>query len=271
MQSETGIVAVPIAADAWTDVNEFVVPAGVKSLIRFIGSLAPDMGAAGAVRIAPVFRLQGSGLGEQSPHEFVGPCGNAVMGGTGAGTLQLNHEEYELDIPVTVGGTIMVQVNTLDEAVTAGTVRTQLVYSDASSKAKNSQAQYIDHAMAAAADVWAEVGTITVPVMATGKNPTRIKEVIAAFATDQAALALLRCSARFRLTGSGLAEGGAHEFLGPASGTIVFTEGVLTYDRQVVRHKTEIPVNPGGQILVEQLLDVETPTDGTAILGLLYE
>lgn len=270
-QSETGIVAVPSSADAWTDVNTFTVPAGVKRLKKVIVSIAPDFGNSGTVRFAPVFRLQGSGLLEQSPHEYIGPCGDATLATSGSGAVEPNNIEYDVDIPVQTGGTITAQVNTLDEAVTAGTVRVQLIYDDQAPGGKNSQSQYTDAAMTTTADAWATVGTITVPRMAEGKNPTKIKEVILAVATDQAALALLRTSARFRLSGSGIGEGGSHEFLGPANGSIAATPGVIVYDRQVVRHKVDIPVNPGGQILAEQLLDVETPTAGTAIVGLVYE
>lgn len=90
-------------------------------------------------------------------------------------------------------------------------------------------------------------------------------------ATDQVTLALLRTSSRFRLTGAGIADVGLHEFLGPASGTAGNTAGVLGIDHQMVRQKTDLTVSPGGDIVVEQMIDVETPTAGTAVFGVLYE
>lgn len=271
MQSETAVVAVPSAADAWTNINTFTVPAGVSRLVMVVVSIAPDFGASGTVRYAPVFRLIGSGLLEQSPHEYVGPTGDATLATSGSGSVEPNNMEYEVDIAVATGGTITAQVNTLDEAVTAGTVRVALVYDTGNPTAKNSMSQYVDAAMTTTADTWATVGTITVPQSSSGNNPSKIKKIAMAIATDQAALALLRTSARFRISGSGLAEGGSHEFLGPANGSIAATPGVITYDKQTVVIDRSIPVNPGGNILVEHILDVETPTAGTAIFGVLYE
>lgn len=271
MQSEVVDAAVPGAADAWTAVGSITVPAGIERLVKVLVSIAPDFGATGEIRYAPVFRMLGSGLLEQSPHELIGPCGNVSLGTIGSGNVEPNNLEYEVDIPVQTGGVIDIQVNTLDEAVTAGTVRAQLVFDTGTPEQPNSQSQYIDAALTTTPDVWAAVGTITVPRMAEGVSPSKVKEVVVAMATDQAAIALLRCSGHIRLTGAGIAEGGTHELLGPASGTMCTTDGVLNYDNQVVRHKIDIPVNPGGQILVEQLLDTETPTAGTVAVGLVYE
>ena len=270
MQAEVVDAAVPAAADAWTAVGTFTVPAGGERVIRVLVSVAPDFGATADIRYAPVFRLLGSGLLEQSPHEYIGPCGNATLATSGSGAVEPNNIEYEVDIPVQTGGTIDAQINTLDEVITAGTARVAFIYDVGSPEVPNCQSQYVDAALTTTADVWAAVGTITVPRMAEGASPSKIVEVIMAMATDQAALALLRCSGHFRLSGSGLNEGGTHEFLGPASGSTAATPGAIVYDRQVVRQKIEIPVNAGGQILVEQLLDTETPTAGTAIVGLRY-
>jgi len=270
MQSEVVDAAVPVAADAWTAVGTFVVPAGVERIRKVLVSVAPDFGATADIRFAPVFRLLGSGLLEQSPHEYVGPCGNATLATSGSGAVEPNNIEYDVDIPVQTGGTIDAQINTLDEIITAGTARVGLVYDVGAPETPNSQSQYVDAALTTVADVWAAVGTLTVPRMAEGASPTKIIKVVMAMATDQAALALLRCSGHFRLSGSGLNEGGTHEFLGPASGSTAATPGVVVYDRQTVSLDIEIPVNAGGQILVEQFLDTETPTAGTAICGLMY-
>lgn len=271
MQSECGVVAVPGAADTWTDIEDFTVPAGVKRLTGFIVSVAPDFGAAVNVRYAPVFRLEGSGLLEQSPHEYVGNFGNMSHGTIGAACVEPNNRRYDVDIPVQTGGVITAQVNTLDEAITAGTVRVQVLYDNETVKQANSQSQYIDAALTVVAGAWAAVGSIIVPRMAEGKSPTKIKKVVIGMATDQAAIALLRCSGRIRLTGAGIAEGGSHEILGPASGTVATTDGVLAYDHQTVECEIEIPINAGGEIEVEQYLDTETPTAGTVAVGLMYE
>ena len=271
MQAHTQVVAVPTAADAWTSFTDIMVPAGAASLKKVIVGVAPDEGVGAGVRFAPVFRLLGSGLLEQSPHEFVGPCGNINAPTTsGAQSAELNVQEYDVDIPVAVGGTITPQVITLDEAMTAGTCSICLIFSEEPAAAANSMAQYVDAAMTTTAGAWAAVGTITVPQMAAGKAPTKIIELAMAIATDQATIALLRCASRFRMTGAGIAEGGLHEYLGPQSGTAALTAGMLSYSRQKVSLKTNIPVNAGGQILVEQFLTTETPTAGTAILGVLY-
>jgi hypothetical protein len=270
MQSETGVVAVPASADTWTTVNTFTVPAGVTRLVKVSVSVAPDMGATGTVRVNTVFRLIGSGLLEQSPHEYIGPAGDVVLGTSGAGVLEENNIDYDCDIPVQTGGTIQAQVITPQEAITAGTVRVQLTYDVGTPQAKNSQSQYANAAATTTADAWATVGTLTVPRMAAGNSPDHIEAVTISFAPDQAAGALLRTSCRIRLTGSGIAEGGAHEILGPANGTMFATPGVLAYSRCVTQFKVNIPVNAGGNILIEHILDSETPTAGSINVALDY-
>ena len=271
MQAHTQVVAVPTAADAWTSFTDIMVPAGAKSLKKVIVGVAVDEADPAGVRFAPVFRLLGSGLLEQSPHEYLGPAGNiAAKTTSGAYASELNVVEHDVDIPVATGGTITPQVITLDEAMTAGTCSICLIFSEAEAEAANSMSTYIDAAMTTTAGAWAAVGTITIPQMAAGKAPTRIIELAMMIATDQATIALLRCASRFRLTGSGIAEGGLHEYLGPQSGTGASTAGILGYSHQMVKLKTEIPVNAGGQILVEQFLTTETPTAGTAALGMMF-
>lgn len=269
-QSKTIVGAVPAAADVWTDVGTITVPANVSRLKRALFSLAPDFGATGTVRAAPIIRLLGSGLLEQSPHEYIAPACNAVLGVSGAGVFELNNMEYMLDIAVATGGTITVQVLTADEAITAGTIRAMLEFDEQSPESGNHQAQTINAAMTTTPDVWAAVDTVTIPRSAEGTSPTRIKKITIAGVTDQAALALLRCSQRIRFSGSGLGEGGDHEFLGVASGTMAATPGVLAYSNQIVSYDVDIPVNAGGQIEVEQIQDVETPTAGTVIIGFEY-
>ncbi|MCW4049026.1 MAG: hypothetical protein NWE89_04740 [Candidatus Bathyarchaeota archaeon] len=273
MISQTGVVAVPAAADAWVAVEEFTVPAGVKRIDKVKFSLACDFGAAmTSIRVAPVFRLQGSGLLEQSPHEYLGNFGGLTGVVIGAGTVQDDVIEYDVDIPVQTGGTIEAQVNTLDEAITAGTVRCELEFDEETPTLKNSMSQYGDAALGVVADVWAEVDTITVPRTAEGKSPTRIRELAIGVAPDQGAAAVsLRVGVRVRLSGSGIGRSGALEFLASAAGNEMLTDGILVYSNMTKLHKVNIPVNAGGQILIEQIVDVETPTAGTIAVGLLYD
>lgn len=271
MQSHTQVVAVPAAADTWTSFSDIVVPAGAKRISKVVVGLAIDDADPSGHRNAPVFRLLGSGLQEQSPHQYIGPCGNiAAKTTSGAFACELNVQEYDVDIAVTVGGSITAQVDTLDEAVTAGTCAICLIFDGNDASGRNSMSDYVDSAATTTADGWYTIGTLTVPQLKEGKAPTKITEVCMAIATDQATIALLRCSSRFRISGSGVDEGGLHEFLGPQSGTGCNTAGILGYDRQLVRLKVDIPVSPGGQILVEHYLTTETPTAGTAIFGVLY-
>ena len=271
MMAHTSQVAVPAAAATWTDLTAIIVPAGAQSLKKVVVALAVDEADPAGVRFGPVFRLLGSGLSEQSPHEYVGPCGNiAAKTTSGAFASELGTVEYEVDIGVSVGGTIQPQVNTPGEAITAGTCSICLIFSADAPSGRNSMSQYVTAAMTTTAGAWAAVDTITVPQLSQGKAPVKITEIAMAIATDQAAIALLRCASRFRLSGSGVGEGGNHEYLGPHSGTGCNTAGILGYEHQLVRLKTEIPVNAGGQILVEQYLTTETPTAGTAIVGVLY-
>lgn len=270
VQSETAVGAVPGAADTWTDIDTFTVPAGVSRLMKVKAGMAPDFGATGTVRVAPVIRLLGSGLLEQSPHEYVCQGVNAALVTSGAAAVEPELFEYDVDIPVQTGGQITVQINCLDEVPAAMTSRIELDFDAKTSAGKNQMSQYVDAATPAAADVWAEVGTITIPQLEAGKTPERIREIVCGIVSDVDATLLVRNSNRFRLTGSGLKEGGLHEYLGSESGDMFSTPGALAYDRAIVRHKTDLEVNAGGQILVECISDVEALVAGTAVLGVLY-
>jgi len=270
MQSEVVRAAVPTAADAWTDVGTFTMPAGATKIDAVIVSVAPKMGVAGTVRISTIFRLQGAGLLEQNPHVYVGHAGDAVLGTTGAGTFQMTPQRYDVEIPIQTGGTVVAQCMTTGEVITAGTVSVQLVYDTAPLAAKNSQSDVIVHAMTTTAGVWAAVDSFVVPRMAEGNSPTMIREVVMAVAPDQAAVAVLQCAAYIRLSGAGIAEGGSHEFLATHFGQMAATPGVEAYDRLVVRLPITIPVNAGGTIIVEQRIETETPTAGSVLVGVLY-
>ena len=166
-------VAVPSSADSWTDVGTFTVPAGIKRLKMIKVGLTPDWGlTAASVRMAPAFRLIGSGTLEQGDHQYLGQFGGHAEVTTGAIEHHELDLEYETDIPVQVGGTFTAQVNTLDEAVTAGTVLVNAMYDDNDAKASNSMSQFVDVAGTTSADAFTTVGTLTIPKTEAGKDPS---------------------------------------------------------------------------------------------------
>jgi hypothetical protein len=182
--------------------------------------------------------------------------------------------EYDLDIPVQTGGILTTEVNTLDEAITAGTVMINLYYDNKPIVDSNSQSQYIDATGTTTADAWTTVGTIVVPSPAEGNKPVRIRRVCLAVAVDQGQSAIsLRCASRFRISGSGIGEGGSHEYMGPIqySGEIGTTPSQgIAQDAGTQWIDVDIPVNAAGSILVEQRFDVETPTASTVAVGIIY-
>jgi hypothetical protein len=215
----------------------------------------------------------GSGLLEQSPHEFVGNGDDIALVAATAGQVTANNNpaQYDVDIPVSTGGTIDIQVNSLDEVAT-GQVTAMLVFSEESAGGKNSMSQYVDAAIPGSADAWTTVGTITVPQAKEGASPTRIKEIVCQFVPDIAATAVSeRVATRFRMTGSGLAEGGSHEYIGTLQGSGNVVTGPGVYDMLAVRYKINVPVNAGGQILVETIHETELCDGGTSIFGVLYD
>lgn len=274
MISESVVAAAPTAADTWTAVGTITVPAGVQSIKKVVVSFVPDAGTAAAtVHSAPVFRLIGSGCLEQSPHEYAAQgCDLPLIAATaGYPIAETNFIEYDVDIPVAVGGTIDVQCNSLDEVMT-GTARAELVFSADPVTAKNSMSQYVDSAIPSAADTWSTVGTITVPQLAAGNSPTKITEIACGFVPDVAATAVSeRVSVRFRLSGSGLVEGGNHHILSSGAGNGCVVTGPGVYQNCIQKRKLTIPVNAGGQILVEQWHDTELCDGGTAVFQVKYE
>lgn len=272
MQSESAIGAVPGAADTWTDIGVFTVPAGVKRLKGVLGSVAPDPGAIATIHGAPVIRLVGSGLLEQSPHEYILQGFTQAITAANSGSAPVEPEifEYLTDIAVQTGGQITAQINMLDEIPAAMTSRVSLEYDDIAPSAGNQMSQYVDAAAPGAAGAWTAVGTITIPQLQEGKNPTKIREIVCGLVADVAGNALIRQSSRFRLSGSGLKEGGLHHFLGTGAGVMWTTPGAQKYDRPIVRHAVDLPVNAGGQINVEVIHDVEISEGGTVVCGVLY-
>ncbi len=272
MQSETLAAAATPTADTWNLLGTFSVPAGVKRLNRIKFGLAPDPDAAVIARFVFAARIIGSGLQEQSPHEYI-ICGGGVTAiAANEASAQLPVQEFDLDIPVTTGGRFDVQYNAIDEGAVPVTIKVEVSYDDQTPTRKNNMSQYTDNAQATAADAWQAVGnTIVVPQLAGGNSPSAIREIIMAHGLDMAAAGTLRASARFRLSRSGIAEGGSHEFIGPSQGSAVIAAATQAYNNGYVRQKCHIPVNPGGEILVEQLIDTELPTAGSVAVCLLYE
>lgn len=273
MQSMTVVSAAPTAADAWTAVGTITVPAGAKSVKKVKVGATSDAGTGAATtHFAPVVRLLGSGLEEQSPHEFVAPGSNIPLIAATAGyaIAESNFIEYDVDIPVSVGGVIDIQSIALDEVQT-GDVSVQLDFSPDAAAGKNSMAQYVDAAIGAV-NTWVNVGTINIPNPKAGTEPKKIREIICGVVPDVAATAVSELVvARFRISGAGIAEGGTHEYLGNQAGNGCVVTGPGVYQNCIVRHKLDIPVNAGGQILVEQRLETEVPDGGTAVFGVLYE
>lgn len=273
MQSESVIAAAPGAANAWVAVGVIPVPAGVRSLVKVKVGVSPDPGVAAAtIHLAPVFRLTGSGLLEQNPHQYLAQGSDLVL--IAATTSLVSAEpdlmQYDVDIPVATGGPILIEVMSIAEVV-PGTARCELVFSAAAPTATNSMGDFVTAVMPAAAAAWTAVGILVVPQLEAGKAPKKIDRVDCGFVMDNlGAVTSLQTSCRFRLTGSGIAEPGNHHFLGnQASGSNVVT-GTGFYDRMVKTHLCDVPVNPGGQILVEVILDAELTNGGDSVFGVQY-
>lgn len=272
MQSES-ISAASGALNTWVLLGNIQVPAGVKSLKKVKVVFAPDPGVAVlAPHTIPVFRLTGSGLLEQSPHLYIGQGVDSVL--IAAATTLVAQEPaiqtYEVDIPVQTGGLIVVESMCITEAY-VGSMNCELDFSEEAAGSGNNMSDYVNAVMPAAPAVWVAVGVLTVPQVGQGASPKKIKRVDCGFVNDSAGgVTSLRCSIRFRLTGSGIAEGGLHHLLGNvncSSGVAASTGG---HDSMIVRHETEIPVNPGGQITVEAMFDVELPDAGDMVFGVQY-
>lgn len=272
MQSES-ISAASGALNVWVAVGNIQVPAGAASLKKVKVVLAPDPGvAAAAPHTIPVFRLTGSGLLEQSPHIYLGQPIDVVL--IAAATTLVSIEPavniYECDIPVQVGGQIVVESMCVTEAF-VGSMNAELVFDSAQAGSGNCMSDMVTAVMPAAPAVWAQVGVLQVPQLGTGNSPKRIKRVDCGFANDSAGgVTSLRCSIRFRITGSGVAEGGLHHFLGTANSSSGVAASTGGHDRMLIKHECDIPVNAGGQVVVEAIFDVELPDAGDMVFGVQY-
>ena len=272
--SNSLIVAVPTAADSWTQVGTITVPQGMKRIHRVQIGLSPDNGTTLlSIRNAPVIRLLGDGLVEQTPHEYLGPFGGMSGVVNGGASQEGLGNKHETDIPVSPGGTIEVQVNTLDEAITAGTVTVVVFFDEKAPTANNSMSQYTDAAGDTTADRWTSIGTIRIPQPEAGKAPKKIIKLTIAVAPDQGtAAAVLRGAFRVRLTGDGLVGSGTREYAGVTFQTIgvAAVAGGAPLNNLTMEIEVDIDINAGGSILVEQIFDVETPTASTVAAAVQY-
>jgi len=272
MQSET-VTAASGAANVWTAVGIIVVPAGVASMKKVKVGFAPDPGvAAVTIHTAPVFRLTGSGILEQNPHMYLAQAVDCVLiaATTALVAAEPAVQVYDTDIPIQTGGQIVIESMCIAETI-PGSMRAELVFSPDAAAGGNNMSDYVTAVMPAAAATWTGVGTFTVPQLGANNSPKRIKRIDCGFVNDNlAAVTSLRTSSRFRLTGSGVAEGGNHHFLGNQnSGSNVVT-GSGMFCSMIVTHLCDVPVNPGGQILVETILDVELTDGGDSVFGVQY-
>jgi len=270
-------VAVPTAADSWTNIGTFTVPTGVQRVKRVECGVAPDWSVtAGSVRNAPVFRMQGSGLLEQSPHEFLGMFAASSTVTTGGASQSNLSIAYDTDIPVQPGGTYQVDVNSLDEVVTAGTAMINVIYDDKAPTQKNSMSLFLDVAGTTSADAYSNVGTFTLPKLETAKDASKIKAISIGVAVDLGTSAVsLRQTPILRLSGAGIKGSGRHDYHGPLgyAGHIgsSASQGAYPDGSTKLIKDVDIDINPGGQVLVEHQFIVETPTASTVAIGILLE
>ncbi len=272
MQSDS-VQAATGAANVWIATGNIVVPAGVVSLKKVIVGVAPDPGiGAVTIHLVPVFRLLGSGLLEQKPHQYIAQgCDVAqIVAGLSCQTPQLALMEYDVDIPVQTGGVIEVQHMNIAEAF-PGIARCELVFSAEAAGAGNNMSDFVTAVAPAAAAAWIAVGNLTVPTLGAGASPVKIKRIDCGLVADSVAAITtsIMVSSRFRLTGSGIAEGGNHHILGNESVVACVGAGEGYLDRCIMTHMVDIPVNAGGIILVEQINDGDIQP-GDSVFGVQY-
>ena len=233
--------------------------------------IAPDQTVvATSVQIVTVIRLIGSGVLEQSPHDYVGPCGGAFITTDEGASLGNFGMEYNVDIPIGIGGDINILMDSVNEILAAGTVTVGLIFDDQPVTAKNNMADFVE-AVVGAAGSFVAVATLVVPQGEAGKAPSKISKLVIGLGIDQGVAAFaLRHALSIRLSGSGLKGGGLHEYVGPHGDSGVVVTGGSLVANDVVEIDVDLPVNPAGEIDVEQILITEVPTAGTTIVGALY-
>lgn len=272
-QSERVSAAVPTVADTFTAVGTIRAPAGMKRLRHISIGLAPDQTLAStSVRYAVVIRIIGSGLLEQSPHDYVGPCGGEFGLTDEAPAVSLLNADYDVDIPIGLGGDINIQAETITEVLAAGSITVGLIFDDEASKTKNSMADVLTHANPTAADAWQNMGTLNVPQGEGDKAPKKITRILIGMGIDQGIAAFsLRHALNIRLSGAGLKGGGLHEFVGPHGDSGIVVIGGNMFLNVLLQQDVNMDVNPAGVITIEAILITELPTAGSVVVGLMYE
>lgn len=272
-QSEMVSAAVPTAADSFTNIGTIRAPAGMKRVKKAIFSISPDLTVAGnTVRIAPVFRLQGSGLLEQSPHDYLGNFGGHADDTDEGSDYSDGRAEYDVNIPISTGGDIVISCNSLDEVITAGTMQCDLIFDDVEPVQENSMADFVDAAGPTSAGSFTTIGTLIVPEGKEGAKPTKIKELILAVGQDNGgADYALRLATQFRISGSGLVDPGLHVYSGPQGGSGIVVTGGTYIQGGSIHIPVDLTVNASGEIDCEMQYISETPTASTVAVGVLYE
>ena len=286
MQRSVIEAAAPTTADAWTDIDTIKVPANVNYLrgvnFGYSPKIALTGGTQASIRALLGARVMGSGLQEQNPHQYL-ICGMGFVYGSVATNynqammaVQNVIQSYDVSIPVSVGAEIDIQSILLDEVGFAGDISVELLFSEEGEGDKNQMSDFIDSVGTTTADVYSEIGELTIPNP--DRPPEKIREVIIATACDMGTSGVeLQVSPIIRLTGAGLKSGGDHEFLG-GFGYFNNTEkggtginGGAQMIQSFRRIPCDIPINSGGIITVEHKFATETPTASTIAVGVLYE
>jgi len=272
-QAEMVSAALPTAADSFTNIGTIRAPAGMKRVKKLICCIAPDLTIVGnSNRIAPVFRLQGSGLLEQSPHDYLGNFGGHFVLTDEGSSYGDGVAMYDVNIPVSVGGDVNISCNTLDEVIAVGTMQVNLIFDDIEPSQENSMADFVDAAGPTTANAFASIGTLIVPEGKEGAKPTKIKELILAVGIDNGIGAFsLRHATQFRISGSGLVDPGLHVYAGPQGGSGLVVIGGSYIENGSLHIPVDLTVNASGEIDAEMQFITETPTASTVAIGVLYE
>lgn len=272
-QAEMVSAAVPTIADSFTSIGTIRAPAGMKRIKKAIFTISPDVTVVGnSNRIAPVFRLQGSGLLEQSPHDYLGNFGGHFVLTDEGSSYSDGVAVYDANVPVSVGGDIQISCNTLDEVIAAGTMQACLIFDDVEPAQENSMADYVDAAGPTSAGAFSSIGTLIVPEGKEGAKPTKIKELILAVGIDTGIVAFsLRHATQFRISGSGLVDPGLHVYPGPQGGDGLVVIGGSYIENGSLHIPVDLTVNASGEIDCEMQYITETPTASTVAVGVLYE
>ena len=235
--------------------------------------IAPDQTLAStSIRLLSIVRIIGSGITEQSPHDYLGPSGgffNLTDEGVAVGKL---NAEYDVDIRLGLGGDINIQLATITEVLAAGSMTVGLQFDDNEPTQGNSMSDVLSAVQPTAADAFQNLGTLVVPSGEGGKAPSKIKKITIAIGLDQGIAAFsLRHALSIRITGSGLKGGGLHEFVGPHGDSGIVVIGGSAFEDTKIVLDADLEVNPAGNLVIDAILINELPTASTVGVGVSYE